>query len=71
MPGTTVYIYAKENGESPVLEWLKELSRSNTRALDACIARVRLLAMMGHELRRPHADMLRDGIHELRPGSGT
>lgn len=71
MPRTTVYIYAEENGESPVLEWLKELSQSNTRALDACIARVKLLAMMGHELRRPHADMLRDGIYELRARVGN
>ena len=25
---------------------------------------------MGHELRRPHADMLRDGIYELRARRG-
>jgi phage-related protein len=71
MPKTTVYIYAEENGESPVLDWLKELNQSNNRALDACIARVKLLAMMGHELRRPHADMLRDGIYELRARVGN
>lgn len=27
--------------------------------------------MMGHELRRPHADILRDGIHELRARVGN
>lgn len=66
MPQTTVYIYAEENGESPVIEWLRELARTNIRAVDACISRIRLLELMGHELRRPHADMLRDGIYELR-----
>jgi hypothetical protein len=70
MPATMVYIYAEENGECPVLDWLSELRRTNTRAVDACIARVRLLAMMGHQLRRPHADMLRDGIYELRARVG-
>lgn len=61
----------EESGESPVLAWLQELSRSNIRALDACIARVKLLALMGHELRRPHADMLRDGIYEPRARVGN
>lgn len=71
MPKTTVYIYAEKDGVSPVLAWLEELSRTNVRALDACIARVKLLALMGHELRRPHADMLRDGIYELRARVGN
>jgi phage-related protein len=30
------------------------------------MARIRLLAALGHELRRPHADVLSDGIWELR-----
>jgi hypothetical protein len=30
---------------------------------------IRLLENFGHELRRPHADFLRDGIYELRPTS--
>jgi phage-related protein len=32
----------------------------------ACLARIELLAARGHQLRRPHADYLRDGIYELR-----
>ncbi len=71
MPKTAVYLYAEANGDSPVLEWLDDLRLISTRALDACIARIRLLAMMGHELRRPHADILRDGIHELRARVGN
>ena len=33
----------------------------------ACLSRVSLLRSRGHELRRPIADFLRDGIYELRP----
>lgn len=70
MPPTRVYIYTEEDGRSPVLDWFAELSRENTRALDACIARVKLLRALGHELRRPQADLLRDGIYELRAKVG-
>ena len=35
------------------------------------IVRVERLKTMGHELRRPEADVLRDGIHELRARMGT
>lgn len=69
MPDTVVYLYA-EDGRCPVLEWLRELDRTDPRAVNACIARIRLLRAFGHELRRPHADMLRDGISELRVRSG-
>jgi phage-related protein len=31
-----------------------------------CVARLELLEASGHELRRPAADFLRDGIYELR-----
>lgn len=31
-----------------------------------CLARLELLEASGHELRRPAADFLRDGIYELR-----
>ena len=54
----------------PLLLWLDELNHKNRRALDACMARIKLLAVRGHELRRPHADMLRDGIYELRTKVG-
>lgn len=30
--------------------------------------RIQRLAELAHELRRPEADLLRDGIHELRIG---
>ena len=37
---------------------------------NACWARLGLLADQGHQLRRPAADYLRDGIYELRAKAG-
>jgi len=36
-----------------------------------CIVAIERLAERGHELRRPEADYLRDGIYELRKRLGT
>jgi phage-related protein len=68
MPSTLLYY--EENGEIPVYQWLQELGRKDKRALANCLAKIRLLALEGHELRRPHADYLRDGIYELRAKRG-
>jgi hypothetical protein len=38
------------------------------KALDKCAVKIERLEEMGHELRRPEADFLRDGIYELRVG---
>jgi phage-related protein len=70
MPQTDVFFYRDEDGTVPVLTWLQELAASNRRAAAACIAKLRLLAAFGHELRRPNADYLRDGIYELRVRRG-
>src|SRR6266699_7104923 len=65
MPKTKVVFYKEDDGSVPVLEWLDSLQR---RALDKCTVRIERLEEMGHELRRPEADLLRDGIYELRVG---
>lgn len=70
MPPTNVYFYRDSTGRVPVLDWLRELGERDTKSLDACLARVLLLRTLGHELRRPHADFLRDGIYELRVRRG-
>ena len=62
--------YRESDGEAPVVEWLRELVWTNERAWANCRARIELLAQMGHELRRPAADYLRDGIYELRAKQG-
>ena len=67
---TTVTFYREDDGKVPVLDWLRKLQNENRKAYAYCVARIRLLAEMGHGLRRPHADSLRDGIHELRSRIG-
>ena len=66
MPKTEVIFYRYERGEAPVVEWLRQLRRKDKKAYAKCSARIKVLAELGHELRRPMADYLRDGIHELR-----
>jgi phage-related protein len=45
------------------LDWFGELP---AKAQDKCYIRLERLREIGHELRRPEADFLRDGIYELR-----
>ena len=63
MPEVTVVFFLDEGGACPLLDWLDRLP---TRVQDKCIVRIERLAELGHELRRPEADLLRDGIYELR-----
>lgn len=63
MPRTTVWLYRDENGTTPLLEWLDALP---DKAQDKCRVKIERLRELGHELRRPEADYLRDGIYELR-----
>jgi phage-related protein len=65
VPKTSVMFYQEEDGTAPVLDWLDELP---PKALDKCRIRIERLRELGHELRRPEADLLRDGIYELRIG---
>jgi len=70
MPQTTLVFYKEADGQVPVLAWLRALHRRDRRAYAACIARIQRLAVMGHTLRRPEADYLRDDIYELRVRRG-
>ena len=70
MPRTTVVFYQEAPRDVPVLDWLRELQRTDRRGYAKCVARIQRLAAMGHELRRPEADLLRDGIRELRARRG-
>jgi hypothetical protein len=63
MPKTRVILYCEEDGSCPFLEWIVQLP---VKAQDKCQVRVERLRELGHELRRPEADLLRDGIYELR-----
>lgn len=63
MPRTEVVLFAEDDGTAPVLDWLDSLPE---KVQVKVIARIERLAECGHELRRPEADFLRDGMHELR-----
>jgi len=63
MPPTRVVIYCDEDGEAPFIAWLLSLPES---AQDKVRLKAARLAELGHEMRRPEADYLRDGIYELR-----
>lgn len=70
MPNTEVLFYQEADGRSPVVEWLEELREMDTAAYAKCVAVIERLEELGHELRRPTADLLRDGIYELRAKKG-
>ena len=63
MPKTKVVLYRELDGSCPFLAWFEELP---AKVQDKCYLRLERLGEMGHELRRPEADYLRDGIYELR-----
>ena len=57
-----LYPFQSFDGAIPLVKWLDSLT---TKAQDKCLARLKRLEDLGHELRRPEADYLRDGISEL------
>lgn len=63
MPRTKVLFFREDSGEVPTLKWLDGLP---LKARVKCIERIERLRELGHELRRPEADYLRDEIYELR-----
>lgn len=63
MPRTELFFFRRRDGSVPLIVWLAGLE---PRARFRCLVRLRRLAQVGHELRRPEADYLRDKIYELR-----
>ena len=68
MPQTLVVFYRDDEGTVPILDWFDTLPE---KAIDKCRVKIDRLRELGHELRRPEADYLRDGIYELRNRLGT
>lgn len=66
MPRTELLLYRDGDGTIPVLDWLQDLQRTNEAAFHKCLFLLNLLEEHGRDLRRPRADMLRDGVYELR-----
>jgi phage-related protein len=65
MPQIEVVFFQDDDGRVPVLDWLDALG---DRARAKCLVRIERLRKLGHELRRPEADYLCNGIYELRVG---
>ena len=64
MAQTEVLFYRELKEDSvPFLKWLEGLP---VKVQAKCAERIDRLGELGHELRRPEADFLRDGIYELR-----
>lgn len=63
MPRTDVIIYQEKDGSVPLLEWLDAVPE---KVQDKCIEKVERLNQFGYDLRRPHCDILEQGIYELR-----
>ncbi len=60
----SVVFFQQCHGTVPLLEWLDNLK--SPVGIARCRVVIELLKNFGHQLRRPHADALRDGIRELR-----
>jgi len=63
VPTIRLVAYREHDGTVPLRDWLDGLEE---KARNKCLVRLQRLEQLGHELRRPEADILRDGIHELR-----
>ena len=65
MPCVEVVFFKEDDGSVPMRDWLDSIA---PKAAAKCLARLKRLEDRGHELRRPEADYLRDGVYELRVG---
>ncbi len=63
MPKTDIIIYKNKDGSVPLFEWFDDLPQ---KAVNKCTVKIELLEEFGYDLRRPHCDMLEEGIYELR-----
>jgi phage-related protein len=65
VPPVEIVFYREEGGSVPFLDWFEHLA---PKVRDKCLVRLERLEELGHEVRRPMADYLRDDIYELRVG---
>jgi phage-related protein len=55
--------FKESDGEVPMKDWFGSLQ---FKPRIKCIERLQRLKQLGHKLKRPEADYLRDGLYELR-----
>jgi hypothetical protein len=70
MPATDILAFRDGTGCIPIQEWLQDLECHHKKAYHKCLARVLELSEKGFDMRRPHADLLEDGVYELRASLG-
>ena len=63
MMRTEVILFKEDDKSVPLVEWLESIPK---KPQAKCVAALAWLEDLGHELRRPEADYLRDEIYELR-----
>jgi len=63
MPPVEVVFFREDEKTVPVRNWLDSIP---PKAQAKCLVKLGRLEQMGHELRRPEADYLRDEVYELR-----
>ncbi len=63
MPRVEVVFFREDEETVPMRDWLDSISK---KAQAKCLVKLGRLEELGHELRRPEADYLRDNIYELR-----
>ena len=71
MPRVIIKLFRDERGRSPVMDWLADAGKRSRKVTELAFAHVQELRDYGHELRRPAAAPLRDGIYELRLRYGS
>jgi hypothetical protein len=52
------------------MDWLDDLEVNEPKIYKKCLYSILALSQHGHQLRRPMAAPLRDGVYELRPKKG-
>ncbi len=60
----SIYFFVDERGDNPVKDFIKKLPFKDQAKIRAYLDE---LKKQGHNLRRPMADYLGEGIYELRP----
>jgi len=68
LAGVEVVFFEEDDGSVPFILWLDGIP---AKAQAKCLARLKRLEDLGHELRRPEAEYLGEGIYELRTQYAT
>jgi phage-related protein len=68
MAAVQIVFFRQAHDKIPIKDWLDDLTAKDRRK---CLERLERLRNRGHELDRPLAAYLRDGIYELRVKSGN